>query len=223
MKEIIRLYGDKEGLEEKIREIKPEVDSFLTFSKCLDTSVLFEDISQDDFLDICDALDDRIYNDKDVSLEETLVNFLSANDLKIATAESCTGGLIAASIVNVSGASKVFYEGLVTYSNEAKMSRLGVSEDTLFEFGAVSPQTAKEMAYGLLCDEVDVAVSTTGIAGPLGGTLEKPVGLVYIGIAFRDRPTESYRYVFDGGREQIRQSAKNTALYLTWKYLKDNL
>lgn len=223
MREIIRLYGGKEGLEETVRALKPDVAPFYVFSKCLDTFIVFDDVTQSDFLDICDALDDRLYSDKDVTLEETLVNFLAANDLKIATAESCTGGLVAASIVNVSGASEVFYEGVVTYSNASKQERLDVKEDTLMEFGAVSEETAKEMAYGLINEKVDVAVSTTGIAGPLGGTPEKPVGLVYIGLAFRDNPPVAFRYVFEGGREQVRQSAKNTALYLTWKYLKDKL
>lgn len=223
MKEILRLYGDKIGLTELIKDLKPDIAPFYIFSKCLDTSVIFDDVNKADFLDICDALEDRIYNDKDVSMEETLINFLRANDLKIATAESCTGGLLASSLINVGGASSVFFEGLVTYSNDSKMARLGVKEDTLMAYGAVSEQTAKEMAYGLIGDNVDVAVSTTGIAGPSGGSFEKPVGLVYIGIAFRDNPVASYRFIFDGGREQIRQSAKNTALYLTWQYLKDNL
>lgn len=223
MKEIIRLYGDKRGLAELIRELKPDIAPFYVFSKCLDTSVIFDEITKSDFLDVCDALDDRFYNDKDVSLEETLITFLAANGLRIATAESCTGGLVAASLIGVGGASEVFHEGVVTYSNESKIARLGVKEDTLMEFGAVSGQTAEEMAYGLIGDGVDVAVSTTGIAGPTGGSDEKPVGLVYIGLAFRGNPPVSYRYLFEGGREQVRQSAKNTALFLTWQYLKDNL
>lgn len=223
MKEILRLYGDKQGVEERIRELKPYLSDFYVLSRNLDTSVVFDDIDKDDFMDICDEFEDRIYNDEDVSMEKTLVTFLAANDLKMATAESCTGGLVASSIVAVSGASEVFYEGLVTYSNDSKIERLGVSEDTLMGFGAVSEETAKEMAYGLISDKVDVAVSTTGVAGPLGGTPEKPVGLVYIGIAFRDNDPVAYRYVFDGGREQVRQCAKNTALFLTWQYLKDNL
>lgn len=223
MKQILRLYGDKGGLEETIRELKPEINPFFILSKALDTTVVFDDIEEDDFLDICDALDERVYNDKDVSLEETLVTFLASNELKFATAESCTGGLVAASIVSVSGASEVFHEGVVTYSNESKMERLGVMQDTLEEFGAVSEQTAMEMAKGLISENVDVAVSTTGIAGPTGGTWEKPVGLVYIGIAYHDNPPVAKRFIFAGGREQVRQSAKNTALFLTLQYLKENL
>ena len=222
MKQILRLYGDKGGLEERIREILPDAE-FSVLSNACDTVVLFDDLDEDQFLDVCDALDDRIYADKDVSLEETLVDFLSSNELKIATAESCTGGLVSASIVSVPGASNVFYEGVVTYSNEAKMERLNVSPDTLEEFGAVSEQTAMEMAKGLLSETVDVAVSTTGIAGPGGATWDKPVGLVYIGVAYRGEKPIAKRYLFPGGREQVRQSAKNTALFTVLQYLKENL
>jgi len=222
MKQILRLYGDKGGLEERIREIAPDA-SLTVLSKACDTVVLFDDLDEDAFLDVCDALDDRIYADADVSLEETLVDFLQSNGLKIATAESCTGGLVAAAIVSVPGASAVFHEGLVTYSNKSKMERLAVFPDTLEEFGAVSEQTAIEMAKGLLSEDVDVAVSTTGIAGPTGGSWEKPVGLVYFGVAFRGEKPIAKRYVFPGGREQIRQSAKNTALFTVLQYLKEKL
>lgn len=222
MKRIIHLYGDKAEIEERIRNINPDL-KFFTISLCLNNSVMFEDVEDGEFWDICETLGDCLYSDEDVSLEQTLIKFLASNKLKIATAESCTGGLVSASIVNVSGASKVFYEGVVTYSNEAKMRRLGVQESTLENFGAVSAQTAEEMAGGLICRDVDVAVSTTGIAGPTGGTEEKPVGLVYIGIALRDQPPISHRFVFDGTRECIRQCAKNSALFYTLQYLKDNL
>ncbi|MBR1747638.1 MAG: nicotinamide-nucleotide amidohydrolase family protein [Clostridia bacterium] len=222
MKQILRLYGEKGGLEDRIREIVPGAD-FSILSRALDTVVLFNDLDEGEFLDVCDALDDRIYSDRDVSLEETVVTFLASNGLKLATAESCTGGLVAASIVSVPGASEVFYEGLVTYSNEAKMERLSVQPDTLEEFGAVSEQTAIEMARGLLSENVDVAVSTTGIAGPGGSTWDKPVGLVYIGLAYRGEKPIAKRYIFPGGREQVRQSAKNTALFTVLQYLKENL
>lgn len=222
MKQILRLYGEKGGLEDRIREIVPDAN-FTILSKSLDTVVLFDDLSEDDFIDVCDALDDRIYSDSDVSLEETLVSFLSSNGLKIATAESCTGGLVSSAIVSVPGASEVFYEGVVTYSNGAKMERLGVLPDTLEEFGAVSEQTAMEMAKGLLSENVDVGVSTTGIAGPTGSTWNKPVGLVYVGLAYRGEKPIAKRFVFPGGREQVRQSAKNSALFTVLHYLKENL
>ncbi len=105
----------------------------------------------------------------------------------IATAESCTGGMIAAALTDIAGSSVVFERGFVTYSNQAKIEQLGVSIDTLREHGAVSLQTAAEMAQGAVRhSKADIAVSVTGIAGPGGGTPEKPVGLVYLGFAGKD-------------------------------------
>lgn len=119
---------------------------------------------------------------KEYSLEERLVVLLAEKKLTITTAESCTGGLIAGTIVNVAGASDVLEEGYITYSNEAKERLVGVSHTTLEQFGAVSEQTAREMAEGAAnAANAEVALSATGIAGPGGGTAEKPVGLVYIG------------------------------------------
>ena len=119
-------------------------------------------------------------------MEEELVEILTKKQYKITTAESCTGGLVAATIVNVSGASEVFQAGFVTYANEAKEKELGVKSETLQTYGAVSEKTAKEMAIGCAAHaKAQVGISTTGIAGPGGGTAEKPVGLVYIGCAVR--------------------------------------
>lgn len=116
------------------------------------------------------------------TLEQYVVQLLAEQNLTITTAESCTGGLIAGTLVNVAGASDVLNEGYVTYSNEAKHRLLGVRENTLEEYGAVSAQTAREMAVGAArAAKADVALSSTGIAGPGGGSSEKPVGLVYIG------------------------------------------
>lgn len=120
------------------------------------------------------------------ALEETVVRLLQEQKLTVTTAESCTGGLIAASLVNVAGASDVFCEAYVTYSNEAKQRLAGVRGETLEQFGAVSEQTAYEMAAGAArAAGADVALSSTGIAGPGGGTPEKPVGLIYIGCCVR--------------------------------------
>ena len=116
------------------------------------------------------------------SPEEELVRLLAKKQMTITTAESCTGGLIAGTIVNVAGASDVLNEGYVTYSNEAKQRLVHVKAETLERFGAVSEETAREMAAGAAkAAGSDVAISATGIAGPGGGTKEKPVGLVYIG------------------------------------------
>ena len=124
------------------------------------------------------------------SLEEVVVDLLAERKLHVTTAESCTGGLIAGTLVNVAGASDVLNEGYVTYSNEAKERLIHVSHETLETYGAVSEQTAHEMAEGAAkAANADAALSATGIAGPGGGTEEKPVGLVYIGCYLNGKTT----------------------------------
>ena len=145
--------------------------------------------------------------------------------LLIATAESCTGGLLAAALTAVPGASTVFERGFVTYSNQAKMDMLGVSGQTLRDFGAVSEQTAREMAEGALRrSRADVAVSITGIAGPGGGTKEKPVGLVHFACAARDGETIALKMLYgaEHGRDEIRYMAMHTALGLIRQQLGEN-
>lgn len=145
-------------------------------------------------------------------MEEELVEILTKKQYKITTAESCTGGLVAATIVNVSGASEVFQAGFVTYANEAKEKELGVKSETLQTYGAVSEKTAKEMAIGCAAHaEAQVGISTTGIAGPGGGTAEKPVGLVYIGCAVRSNVYVE-KNVFSGDRQQVRRQAADRAI-----------
>ncbi len=133
-----------------------------------------------------------------------------------ATAESCTGGLIAAAITDISGSSAVLDRGFVTYSNEAKMEMLGVAPATLDEHGAVSAQTAHEMAAGALArSRAAIALAVTGIAGPGGGTAQKPVGLVWFGIAVDGREVRTESRVFaDHGRAFIRAETVRTALEL---------
>lgn len=146
------------------------------------------------------------------TLEKALADLLLEKGLTISFAESCTGGMIAGRLVNVPGVSKAFGTGYVTYSNKAKRKLLGVKKSTLKQFGAVSVQTAKEMAQGaLLASGADVAVSVTGIAGPDGGTDKKPVGLVYIGCCVQGR-TFVQEYHFPGNREKIRESTVAAAL-----------
>ena len=137
--------------------------------------------------------------------EEAVVTLLRETNMTLSTAESCTGGAIAARIVNVPGASDVFMEGMVTYSNGAKKRTLGVTEDTLRDFGAVSEQCAKEMAEGgCLHAGTDACVSVTGIAGPGGGTKEKPVGTVFMGCSVRGR-TSVRECHFTGNRAEVRE------------------
>lgn len=113
-------------------------------------------------------------------------DILTSHSLSLASAESCTGGLISSYLTDVSGSSAYIFQNFVTYSNEAKMKYLGVKKDTLDKYGAVSEQTAKEMSEGLL-KLADCSIATTGILGPTGGTKEKPIGLVYISLGFKDK------------------------------------
>ena len=144
--------------------------------------------------------------------EETLCKMLVDKKLTISTAESCTGGLVSATLIGYPGISSSFIEGCVTYSNESKISRLGVKKETLEKFGAVSEETAIEMAQGIAKNfGTNIGLSTTGIAGPEGGTKEKPVGLVYIGIYINGK-TIAKKLIFDGDRQQIRVNATNSIL-----------
>lgn len=140
-----------------------------------------------------------------MSLEERIVEKLEKRGLYLTTAESCTAGLLAGRIMNVSGASSVYKEGYITYANESKEKLLHVRHETLEQYGAVSTQTAEEMAEGAAkVAEADTALSVTGIAGPLGGTKEKPVGLVYVGICVMGE-TEVKELHLNGTREEVRE------------------
>ena len=166
---------------------------------------------------VYDRLGQYVYGVDVGSLQNAAVRLLAEKKLTVATAESCTGGLIARRITDVPGASEVFGMGAVCYANEIKMKLLGVSADTLEKYGAVSHQTAEEMAEGARrVAGADIAVSTTGIAGPGGGTPEKPVGLVYIGLATA-KGCESFELHLARGyssdREMIRWLAASNALH----------
>lgn len=154
------------------------------------------------------------------NIAEDVVQLLNGKKLKLSTAESCTGGLISSEITAVPGSSEVFGFGFVTYANEAKNKLIGVPTQTLSSYGAVSEQTARAMALGAKeVSGADIAVAVTGIAGPSGGTPEKPVGTVYIGLATKTHVTVK-RCLFDGGlfkdakdkREAIRCETAYTAL-----------
>ena len=153
-----------------------------------------------------------LYATGETSIEEVVAKMLVENNLKIAVAESCTGGMVSASLINYPGISSVFMEGCVTYSNEAKMKSLGVKKETLDVYGAVSDKCAKEMAIGVAARyNTNVGIATTGIAGPGGGTDEKPVGLVYFGIYINGKVI-SKKYVFNGDRQGVRERATRTIL-----------
>ncbi len=143
-------------------------------------------------------------------------------DIKLATAESCTGGLIIGCLTEIAGSSDVVDRGFVTYSNEAKTELLGVPAALIAEMGAVSAEVAEAMAEGALAQSrADVAVSVTGIAGPGGGTAEKPVGLVYLGACRRGGRPRHLRRVFPGDREAVRRAALEEALDLAQDLAQD--
>ena len=155
------------------------------------------------------------------TLAEEVVELLKMDELTVTTAESCTGGLVAARLVDVPGVSEVFKQGFITYSNKAKRKLLNVKKTTLKEFGAVSEKTAREMAKGaILASGADAAIATTGIAGPDGGTEEKAVGLVYIGVSVRGQMYVE-EYHFEGERSEVRESTVQAALALLKKGLEE--
>ena len=150
--------------------------------------------------------------DRNKGLEESVVGLLKKYHLKLAAAESLTGGLFSAGIVNVSGASEVFAGGFVTYTDEAKHKLLGVKKSTLAKYTAVSKHTAAQMAKGAAAGlGADVAVSMTGIAGPGGGTIEQPVGLVYIACTMNGKAV-TRKYQLEGSRQEIREKTVTEAL-----------
>jgi len=150
--------------------------------------------------------------DEKVNLEDAVVELLKKRDFTISVAESCTGGMLAARLVQVPGVSEVFQAGYITYSNKAKRRDIGVKKNTLAEYGAVSKQVAKEMSKGAAkTAKTNVALSITGIAGPDGGTTEKPVGLVYIGCTINGK-TKVNEYRFSGSRSKIRETTVSYAL-----------
>lgn len=168
--------------------------------------------------EIAERFPDHVYsmNEKE-TLEDHIIELLEQYGLSLTTAESCTGGMLAGRIVNVAGVSQVFRQGFITYSNEAKRELLGVGASTLQNHGAVSKETAAEMAIGAAkAAGADAALAITGIAGPDGGTKEKPVGLVYIGCYLCGK-LYVREHIFYGNRQKIRENSVAYALSLLWQ------
>lgn len=158
-----------------------------------------------------------------MKLEEKVANILKERSLTIATAESCTGGLIANRLTNIDGASKYFMTGFVTYSNESKSKFLNVPDGLIVEKGAVSHEVAYKMAEGVRnITGVDIGISSTGIAGPSGGTKEKPVGTVYVGISVKEG-TFVRKLFLKGSRLKIKKQTSDEVLNLIMDYLEGRL
>lgn len=163
----------------------------------------------------------QVYAEVDVDLKTQLFEILKFRGIKISFAESFTGGLLSSTITKMSGASSILYEGIVCYTEESKRKRLGVKESTLKRCYPVSEDVAREMANGLLeGGEADIAVSTTGIAGPNSDNSGFPIGLCYFGIATHNK-TAVYKYKLKGSREEIINKGVKTAMFLAVKALRD--
>ncbi|MDE6597192.1 MAG: CinA family protein [Clostridia bacterium] len=195
-----------------------------SFSDCTIEIAYSENIQKSVFDKIYRALlsslDEYVYALENVPLAERLFQILKLRRMKISVAESFTGGGICKRLVDVPGISEVFYEGLNTYSNGSKHRRLGVKDMTLKQYGAVSQQTASEMAEGLMeSGNCDISIATTGIAGPKSDNTQKPVGLIYIAVGTHEH-ISVYKYNLKGDRNTITQTAINLALFLAFKTLK---
>ncbi len=172
-----------------------------------------------------DAYPEAFINADGRSLEQTVVEALEFGGLTLASAESCTGGMIASRITDVSGSSKVFTHGYVTYADDAKVVMLGVAEDSLGRYGAVSEEVAREMARGALeRSGVDIAVSVTGVAGPGGGSADKPVGLVWLGMSVREDgevKTFAEKRFYPNGRVLFKQLVSQAVLMKVLRYTRE--
>ena len=226
---IFKHFGDTGFLKKTLEDIKKQLNSSVrTVVKTKHGDSLInlvfdnDDITQAEYLRrLSAALGDTLYADYDTTLQERLFSALTLHNLKISFAESFTAGRVASSVIAIPNASKIVHEGIFSYSNESKVHRLGVKQEDLDTLGAVSSKVAYEMALGLLrVKECDVAISTTGIAGPKSDNTLKPVGLCYIGIGMKDG-IHVYKREFSGNREEITETAKNTALFLAIKKIKN--
>lgn len=227
----LKYFGRLDALEKTLKEAEEKCQSGLKYRTDTvngDTKIdLFFDNSvikteRNDVLRIIiENLGDDVYAEYDVSLGERLFDLLQVRKVKLAVAESFTGGRISAEIVKNPGVSEYFCEGIVCYTDKSKVARLGVKQEDILTHGAVSGTVAFQMTAGLLRNtDCDVAISTTGIAGPNSDASGKPVGLCYIAVGTREG-VHSYKYLLKGDREKITETAKNTAIFLAIKKIKN--
>ncbi|MEG0561672.1 MAG: competence/damage-inducible protein A [Cetobacterium sp.] len=167
---------------------------------------------------IYNSIGKHIFGEDKETLENKIVNLLKNKKYSISIAESCTGGLLTSKFIDVSGVSEVFKEGIISYSNVSKVQRLNIEKNIIDIYGAVSKEVAEKMVLGL---DTEVAISTTGIAGPTGGTEEKPVGLVYVGIKVKEK-VSTFKFNFKGDRSRIRQKAVLHSLFELYKMLEED-
>ena len=225
----LKYFGEKEKIEKTLRSLEGQTEEpffWSVFEKNGDNTIdlLFdyetqESVKKEIIRQLVLVHKEDIYAESDQSLSQRLFDLLELRGVKLSTAESFTAGRVINEIIKNSGASKHVNEGVVCYSNESKEKRLKVKKDDLIREGAVSAVVAYQMAVGLLKDGADIAISTTGIAGPKSDDTAKPVGLCYIAVGMKDG-VHTYKYKFNGTREEITERAKNTALFLAIKKLK---
>lgn len=212
-------------LEEKIKEffVEPEIEyEFLV----KDYGIIVRMQTTDTYKNTVEKIKEKIYNsigeyilgeDKE-KVEDKIFNLLKKKKYTFSVAESCTGGMLSSIIVGIPGISEFFKEGLVTYSNDSKIDRLKIEKNLIERHGAVSKEVAEEMVKGL---NTDIGISTTGIAGPNGGSEEKPVGLVYIGVKVKNK-VKSFKFNFKGDREKIRRKTALHSLFELYKMLEED-
>ncbi len=229
-KVVFKVFGlTKEEIQTKLAQIGQDLEvAFNIVGDGLDNKVeiIYDDKSTKMDYDACqkrflDEFSDCVYAEYDVGIEQRLVDLLKLRNCVLSTAESFTGGNVASSVISVSGASEVFYEGIVAYDSEAKIDRLGVERVSIVKAKPVSAQVAGEMAKGLFkSGKTTVTLSTTGIAGPNSDDSKFPVGLCYFGVGYKGK-VKVYKYEFEGDRETVIKNGTKTALFLAIKRLKE--
>lgn len=227
IKEVVKICGlTKAEILKKLARFEDSGVVFDVEEDCLDAKITMKTPKSNRRFDetrcaVYNLFENEVYCASDQGLTELVAHYLKANERVLGVAESLTGGEICSRLVGVAGISKYFYEGIVCYNSESKVERLGVSEETLAKYGAISKQTAYEMVKGIAVAPVDIGLATTGLAGP-DGDEGKPVGLVYIGVGAGEFILVFERR-FKGDRNHIRKCATNVALFYLLRYLTGNI
>ncbi len=227
IKEIVKICGlDKEEILSRLEKFEGFGVDFSVEEYCLDATIGMSSSTKRDVFEtvksrVYNAFEEEVYSATEGSLEEIAARLLKMNNRTLAVGESLTGGEICSRLTGIPGISANFYEGIVCYNRASKVERLGVPKSVLADYGAVSRETAYAMVKGLCKRPVDIALATTGLAGPTGDE-GKPVGLVYIGVGGGDFITVFERR-FSGSRNEIRRATSNVALFYLIRYLKGDI
>ena len=227
IKEIVKICGlDKEEILSRLEKFEGFGVNFSVEEYCLDATIGMSSSAKRDVFEtvksrVYNAFEEEVYSATEGSLEEIAARLLKMNNRPLAVGESLTGGEICSRLTGIPGISANFYEGIVCYNRASKVERLGVPKSVLADYGAVSRETAYALVKGLCKRPVDIALATTGLAGPTGDE-GKPVGLVYIGVGGGDFITVFERR-FSGSRNEIRRATSNVALFYLIRYLKGDI